>query len=70
MHHLNQERRRFLTTGLSLFGAAVALGSIAGCGDDKSNMTPIENAPDPAQLAKDSMDNYQNTRLKDGGKNK
>ncbi len=70
MNHPSQERRRFLATGLSFFGAALSLSAFAGCGDDKGEMTPIENAPDPAKLAKDSMDSYKQDHLGKGGKPK
>ena len=53
-------RRRFLASGLSLLGCGLTVASaglLSGC-DDKGTMTHIENAPDPAQKAKDSMDYY------------
>jgi hypothetical protein len=55
-------RRRFLVSGISLAGFVSAVGLISGCGDDKSQMTQVENAPDPAELAKDSMNFYKTTK--------
>lgn len=70
VNHLAQGRRRFLATGFSFFAAAFSLGSIVGCSDDKSGGGPIENAPDPAEKAKDSMNAYKDSHLKGGAKKK
>ncbi len=59
-----------MATCLSFFGAALSLSAFTGCGDDKGEMTQVENAPDPAKLAKDSMDNYKQQHLGKGGKPK
>jgi hypothetical protein len=51
-----------------LLGFILGLGSaslLSGCGDD-SKMTQIENAPDPAEKAKDSMDFYKGAHIKGG----
>ena len=55
-------RRRLLVSGLSLFGAALTLGSaglLSGCGDEKS-AGQLENATDPTktQGGMDSMKAY------------
>jgi hypothetical protein len=55
-------RRRFLVAGISLSAFAGAVSLISGCGEDKSQMTHVENAPDPAELAKDSMNFYKTTK--------
>jgi hypothetical protein len=58
-------RRRFLVSGISLTGFVSAVGAvslISGCGDDKSQMVQVENAPNPAEVAKDSMDFYKATK--------
>ena len=52
----------FLVSGISLSAFAGAVSLISGCGDDKSQMTQVENAPDPAELAKDSMNFYKTTK--------
>ncbi len=65
-----QERRRFLVSGLTLCAAAFSLGSVVGCSDDKGQMAQVENAPDPAEKAKDSMNMYKQDHLKGGAKKK
>jgi hypothetical protein len=58
----NWPRRRFLASGASLLGCAlatVAAGLLSGCGDDKGTMTAVEKGPD-LNKAKDSMDFYKN----------
>ena len=60
-------RRRFLVSGVSVLRYAGALGLISllgGCNDDKGAMVPVENAPDPAQKAKDSMEFYLQSKNK------
>lgn len=66
----SQQRRRFLASGLSLFGLALTLGSAAamsGCGDDKSagqleNKGEVTQTPD----AQDSMKAYMEQTTKRG----
>jgi hypothetical protein len=63
-------RWRFLVLGLYLWGFLPALGAVSlfsGCGDDKSQIAHVENAPNPADKAKDSMDFYKGGAAKKGG---
>jgi hypothetical protein len=65
-------RRRLLASGLSLFSTVLTLGSaslLSGCSDEKS-AGQIENAPDPAVVAKDSMNFYKSQHLQKSGKPK
>jgi hypothetical protein len=62
-------RWQFLVLGLYLLCLLPALGAvslISGCGDDKSKITQVENAPNPADKAKDSMDFYKGGAAKKG----
>jgi len=43
---------------------------LSGCGDDKSQMTMVEQQDDPAKIAKDSMDFYKGSHLKSGAAKK
>jgi hypothetical protein len=52
-------RRSFLGRGIALLGSGLVLGSagfLGGCGDDKGQMAQVENAPDPKEVAKASME--------------
>ena len=67
-------RRRLLVSGLSLFSAALTLGSaslLSGCGDEKS-AGQLENVPDPTktQGGMDSMNFYKGQHLGKTGKPK
>jgi hypothetical protein len=60
-------RRRSFVSGLSLVAFGLSIGSvglIAGCGDEKGNMTQVENPENPADKAKDSMNFYKNDQMK------
>jgi F0F1-type ATP synthase membrane subunit c/vacuolar-type H+-ATPase subunit K len=65
---LPEQRRRFLTSGLSLFGIAFAMGSaalVSGCSDDKSagqveNKGDIAKTPDAQDSMKASMEQMKN----------
>ena len=51
-------QRPWVVPGASLLGFVLGLGStsfLSGCGDDNSQMVQVENAPAPAEKAKDSM---------------
>jgi hypothetical protein len=68
-------RRQFLVSSLSLSGFALTLGSVSlssGCGDDKGQMTPVENATDPAKTSSgmDSMNFYKGQHLDKKGQAK
>jgi hypothetical protein len=39
---------------------------MSGCGDEKGQMTKVENPSDPAKEAQDSMKYYQQTKNKGG----
>jgi hypothetical protein len=55
-------RSRSFVSCVSLLGfglSLVSVGLIAGCDDGKGNMTQIENAENPADKAKDSMNFYR-----------
>ncbi len=63
-------RHRVLGSGLSLFGLVPVLGAtslLSGCGDDKGDMTPVENAPNVAEKGKDSMNFYKDPSKKNKG---
>ncbi len=67
-------RRRFLVSGLSMFGFALSLGSvgmITGCGDDKGG-GQLENKGDVTKTpdAQDSMKAYMDGMQKRTGKKK
>jgi hypothetical protein len=64
-----QSRRVFLISGISLLGSGMALATpvlLSGCGDDKGTMGMVENPDDPTKKAKDSMNYYQQSKLKGG----
>ncbi len=66
-----QQRRRFLASGLSLFGLALSLGSAAvmsGCGDDDKGAGQVETKGNIAETpdAKDSMNAYMDRMKKRG----
>jgi hypothetical protein len=63
---LPAQRRRFLVSGLSLFGSAFALGSAAalsGCGDDVGPKQSTEDAKDMTKTP-DGMDSMKASRAK------
>ncbi len=63
---LPAQRRRFLVSGLSLFGSAFALGSAAvlsGCGDDVGPKQTPEAASDATKTV-DGMDSMKASREK------
>jgi hypothetical protein len=76
MNHLGEtrlrDRRRFLSVGITLFGSGLVLGAssvLCGCGDDKGQITQVENAPDPKTVAQDSMQfGSKNAKTKTGSK--
>jgi hypothetical protein len=64
-------RRVVLSSGFSLLGFGIALGSpflFSGCSDEKG-AGRVENPENPAEKAKDSMSYYRQQNLK-GGKAK
>jgi hypothetical protein len=70
-------RRRFLGSGMSLVGFGLVLSSaslLGGCGDDKGNVTQIEDPVDATktQGGMDSMKAYtaQKKQHKSGGATK
>jgi hypothetical protein len=63
-------RRRVLGSGLSLLGLVPVLGAaslLSGCGDNKGDMTPVENPVSPAEKGKDSMNFYKDASKKNKG---
>ncbi len=66
-------RRRFCISISCLLGSMLTMGSaslLCGCGNDKGQMTMVEQQDDPAKIAKDSMDFYKNAHLKSGAAKK
>jgi hypothetical protein len=68
-------RRRFLVSGLSLFGSALALGSaslLSGCGGEDKSAGQLENVKDPTktQDGMDSMKAFMEEQKKRSGKRK
>jgi hypothetical protein len=62
-----QSRRAFLMSGISLLGSGMVLATpalLSGCGDDKGTIGMVENPEDPTKKAKDSMNYYQQSKLK------
>jgi hypothetical protein len=77
MHHTGgflEHRRRFLVSGLSLVGCAVALGPVAmfsGCGDADKSAGQVEAVDvTKTQSAQDSMKAYQEQMQKKTGTKK
>jgi hypothetical protein len=61
-------RRRFVISGISLFVSGVGASLLSGCGDDKSTMQQIENAPDMTKKAADSLNYYKQKKPSTKGK--
>ena len=62
-----RSRSRPFVSGISLLGFGLSLGSIGligGCDGGKSTMTQVENAENPAEKAKDSMNFYKTEKMK------
>jgi hypothetical protein len=72
-YETNGPRRQFIVLGISMVGSVLGFGSVSllsGCGDDKGDVTHPENPTDVSEKAKDSMQYYQNARLKKGAPKK
>ncbi len=63
-------RWRFSIALVSLVGFLFTTGSaslLSGCGDDKGQMSTVEQKDNPADIAKDSMNFYKGAHPKTGG---
>lgn len=66
-------RRRVPISASCLLGFALTLGSVSvlsGCGNDKSSTQMVEEQEKPAEIAKDSMNFYKGSHLKDSAPKK
>jgi hypothetical protein len=73
MNSASEPRWRLSVSMTTLLSFVLTLGFaslLSGCGNDKGQMSTVEQQDDPAKIAKDSMNFYKGTHPKTTGSKK